>query len=101
MLDVEVLDHGKGVQREVTDLHDGRKLPIWPIWSSAYDRYLKIARDRIDVRDRSATLAVLSWNCTCTSSSAPSVGAQLLMNWASRGYSRLARQLSKKVIPIR
>jgi hypothetical protein len=29
MLDVEVLYRGKGVQRGVTDLGDGRKLPIW------------------------------------------------------------------------
>jgi hypothetical protein len=29
MLDVEVLYRGKGVQRGVTDLLDGRKLPIW------------------------------------------------------------------------
>jgi hypothetical protein len=29
MLDVEDLNCGKGVQRGVTDLGDGRKLPIW------------------------------------------------------------------------
>ena len=29
MLEVGVLDRGKGVQRGVTDLGDGRNLPIW------------------------------------------------------------------------
>jgi hypothetical protein len=39
MLDVEVLCGGEGVvQRGVTDLGDGRKLPIW---FSARDCYLK------------------------------------------------------------
>ncbi len=37
MLDVEVLYHGTGRQTGVTDLRDGRKLPIW---FSARDIYV-------------------------------------------------------------
>ena len=40
MVDVKVLNRGKGVQRGVTDLGNGRKLPIW---FSACDCYLKIS----------------------------------------------------------
>ena len=39
MIDVEVLNRGKGVQGGVTDLLDGRKLPIWFL---AQDNYHKI-----------------------------------------------------------
>jgi len=39
MFDVEVLYHGKGRQTGVTDLSDGRKLPIW---FSAWDFYQKM-----------------------------------------------------------
>ena len=38
MLDLEDLYRGKGVQRGVTDLLDGRKLPIW---FSAWNFYRK------------------------------------------------------------
>src|SRR6266403_1186140 len=42
MLDVEDLYHGKGRQTGVTDLGDGRKLPIW---FSAWDFYRKMGRE--------------------------------------------------------
>ncbi len=41
VLDVEILDHGKGRQTGGTDLRDGRKLPIW---FSARDFYRRIFR---------------------------------------------------------
>ena len=43
MLDVEVLYGGTGRQGEVTDLLDGRKLPIWFL---AFDIYRQIVEDR-------------------------------------------------------
>src|SRR6266403_6330133 len=39
MLDVEVLYHGKGRETGVTDLCDGRKLPIW---FDAWDFYRRL-----------------------------------------------------------
>jgi hypothetical protein len=79
MLDVEVPNRGKGVQRGVTDLGDGREasdLLLRMGYLSEYSGPKSGAR-----RYRSATLAVQSSNCTCASSRSQSIGVQL-MNWA-------------------